>query len=188
MQKRHIADVPLEDPYTSENTTLPMSNEEFEELEQEVAQQPTPKPVGTLEVAWDDYINQSGTLAGNELTVADLATGELYSIYVQPATDVSDARIVIYPVVVRYIDDYGRAETFEAAPDGSLTWSDIEKKYFPNGFAKLDKKNNQEMVTGSKRIPDGFWHKVLSNLLKNFSAKSFYSKHLDNPYIVKKNK
>jgi hypothetical protein len=179
---------PTEPPEYTGPITPQMSDEEYAALEEEVAQQPTPKGTSQLEVTWDDFVNQSGTLAGNELTVADLATGKLYSMYVQPGTDVSNPRIIIYPVIIRYVDDYSSAETFEPLPDGSLDWQSIEKKYFPNGFTKVDKNTKQEILTSSRKIPDGFWHKVLANLLHNFSAKSFYNKNINNPYIVKRNK
>ena len=165
-----------------------ISDEDYAALEKEFEHQPLPQARSTLEVAWDSFINQPGASTGGELALADLSSGKLYSIYAQPATDVSGNRIVIYPIAVRYVNDYGSAETFEALPDGSFNWKDIEQKYFPGGFTPVEKNTDQETITSAKKIPDGFWYKVLSNLLHNFSAKSFYSKHLDNPYIVKKNK
>jgi hypothetical protein len=162
--------------------------EELELLEQEIAQQPERRPISNLEVAWDTFINQPGAAQGDELMLADLQSGNLYSIYAQPATDASGNRVVIYPVVEKYIRDYARAETFEALPDGSFNWSDIEQKYFPSGFAPLERKPEVEgRIKASAKVPADFWKRVLANLLRNYSDKKFYEKSLDNPYIVKKN-
>lgn len=167
----------------------PMSAEEYAAWEEEVAKQPPPKDTSSLAVEWNNLADQPDMLAGNaELKLADLGNGELYSLYVQPGTDVSPPKIIIYPIQVSYINDYGSAETFDALPDGSLDWLSVEKKYFPNGFIPMNKELKGKEKTSSKKIPDGFWHKVLSNLLDNFSAKHFYSKNINNPYIVKRHK
>jgi hypothetical protein len=161
---------------------------ELEQLERELGSEPPPSSKTSLEIVWDDFMNKPGTQPGDELVLADLQGGKLYSVYAQPATGVSGNRIVIYPIVQRYERDYSRAETFEASPDGSFNWEDITSTYFPAGFDILEKEKKEEVVTGSKKTPDDFWRKVLANLLQNFSAKDFYEKRLDNPYLIKRNK